>query len=132
MLREICKSKIHRATVTQVNLNYEGSLTIDEELMEAADILPFEKVHVFNVTNGTRFETYAIPGKRGSGIICMNGAAARLAQVGDLIIIASFALLTDEELKAFRAKVVLVDPENRIKEVREERVLRQGERGRVP
>ena len=122
MLREICKSKIHRAVVTEVNLNYEGSLTVDEELMEAADILPFEKVHVFNVTNGARFETYAIPGERGSGVICVNGAAARLAQVGDLIIIASFALLTDEELKAFKAKVVLVDPENRIKEVREERV----------
>jgi len=98
MLREICKSKIHRATVTEVNLNYEGSLTIDEELMEAADILPFEKVYVFNVTNGARFETYAIPGQRGSGVICVNGAAARLAQVGDLVIIASFALLTDEEL----------------------------------
>ena len=112
MLREICKSKIHRATVTEVNLNYEGSLTIDEELMEAADILPFEKVYVFNVTNGARFETYAIPGQRGSGVICVNGAAARLAQVGDLVIIASFALLTDEELKTFKAKVVLVDTKN--------------------
>ena len=122
MLREICKSKIHRATVTEVNLNYEGSLTIDEELMEAADILPFEKVYVFNVTNGARFETYAIPGERGSGVICVNGAAARLAQVGDLVIIASFALLTDEELKTFKAKVVLVDSKNRVKEVREERV----------
>ncbi|RKY05553.1 aspartate 1-decarboxylase [Candidatus Poribacteria bacterium] len=122
MLREICKSKIHRATVTEVNLNYEGSLTIDEELMEAADILPFEKVYVFNVTNGARFETYAIPGQRGSGVICVNGAAARLAQVGDLVIIASFALLTDEELKTFKAKVVLVDSKNRVKEVREERV----------
>ncbi|MCD6505394.1 aspartate 1-decarboxylase [Candidatus Poribacteria bacterium] len=117
MLREMCKSKIHRATVTEVDLNYEGSLTIDEELMEAADIAPYEKVQVYNINNGARFETYAIPGERRSGVICVNGAAARLAQPGDLIIIVTYALYDESELEKFSLKVVFVDSRNRIVQV---------------
>ena len=117
MLREMCKSKIHRATVTEVDLNYEGSLTIDEELMEAADIAPYEKVQVYNINNGARFETYAIPGERRSGVICVNGAAARLAQPGDLIIIVTYALYDESELEKFSPKVVFVDSRNRIVQV---------------
>lgn len=118
MQRIMCKSKIHRATVTQVELNYNGSITIDEELMEAADLLEYEKVHVFNINNGARFETYVIKGERGSGTICLNGAAARLVQVGDLIIIVGYASYDDSELAEFSPKVVLVDRCNRITEIR--------------
>ena len=120
MLRTFCKAKIHRATVTEANLNYVGSITIDRDLLEAADILPYEKVQVINVNTGDRFETYAIDGPAGSGTICLNGGAARLAQPGDLVIIIAYALLANDELAGFRPKVVFVDGGNRIIEVREE------------
>lgn len=110
------KSKIHRATVTAANLNYVGSITIDSELLEAADILPQEKVQVVNNNNGARFETYVIAGERGSGIICVNGAAARLVQPGDIVIIISYGLFTDEEARKLQPKVILVDENNKIKE----------------
>lgn len=117
MWREMMKSKIHRATVTAANLNYMGSITIDAALLEAADILPYEKVQVVNNNNGARLETYAIPGERGSGVICMNGAAARLAQPGDVVIIISYALFSREELAAHRPKVVFVNERNALLEV---------------
>ena len=106
MLRTICKSKIHRAKVTQTQLHYEGSITIDEELMEKADILPGEKVEVLNLNNGARIETYAIKGKKGSKTICLNGPAARSAEVGDEVIILTYCLVTDEEAKKIKPKVV--------------------------
>jgi aspartate 1-decarboxylase len=113
MHRIMLKSKIHRATVTDANLHYEGSLTIDELLMEAADILPFEQIKVYNVHNGARFDTYAIPGPRGRGDICLNGAAARLGSRGDLIIIATYAEYNASELDGYHPRVVLVDADNR-------------------
>lgn len=116
MQRTLLKSKIHRATVTEANLAYEGSLTIDAHLMRAADILPYEMVHVFNVANGERFQTYAMEGEAGSGIICLNGAAARKGQVGDPLIIATFAVYEAEEARRHQPKIVLVDAANRIKE----------------
>ena len=109
------KSKIHRATVTEANLNYEGSVTIDSDLMDAADILPHEQVQVLNVNNGERFDTYAIRGPRGSGVICLNGPAARLAHVGDRVIILTYAILEREELLRHVPTVVLVDERNRIR-----------------
>jgi aspartate 1-decarboxylase len=109
------KSKIHRATVTEANLNYEGSVTIDSDLMEAADILPHEQVQVLNVNNGERFDTYAIRGPRGSGVICLNGPAARLAHVGDLVIILTYAVMEPEELRRHTPRVVIVDEQNRIR-----------------
>ncbi|TGE34097.1 aspartate 1-decarboxylase [Desulfosporosinus sp. Sb-LF] len=112
MFRMMMKSKLHRATVTQANLQYVGSITIDTELMENADILPNEKVQVVNNNNGARFETYVIPGERNSGVICLNGAAARQVQVGDQVIIISYAMLTDEEAHQYNPKVVFVDDEN--------------------
>ncbi|HEY8489725.1 MAG TPA: aspartate 1-decarboxylase [Dehalococcoidia bacterium] len=109
------KSKIHRATVTQAELHYEGSITIDAELMEQADILPYEEVHVLDVDNGARLTTYAIEGPRGSGVICMNGAAARLVQKGDCVIILTYTEVTDEEAaRNWRPRLVYVDRENRI------------------
>ena len=114
MWRTMCKSKIHRATVTDANLNYEGSITIDEELMEQADILPYERVQVVNNHNGARLETYVIRGESGSGIICLNGAAARLVQPGDVIIIISYALYPPEELRDFQPKIVFVDEKNKV------------------
>ncbi len=108
------KSKIHRATVTDANLDYEGSITIDELLMKAADIIPFEQVKIYNISNGNRFETYAIKGERGSGTICLNGAAARKAHRGDLLIIATYVSMEEEELKGFSPKLVLVDEENKM------------------
>ncbi len=116
MNRIILKSKIHRATVKHAELMYEGSLSIDEDLMIAANILPYEMVQVANVTNGARFETYAIKGERGSGEICLNGAAARLGAVGDEIIIMTYAVFTEEELKIFEPKIVHVDKNNRMVE----------------
>jgi len=107
------KSKIHRATVTEANLHYEGSVTIDADLMEAADILPHEQVQVLNVNNGERFDTYAIRGPRGSGVICLNGPAARLAQVGDKVIILTYAWMEREELERHTPRVVMVDDKNR-------------------
>ena len=117
MLRTMCKSKIHRATVTDANLNYVGSITIDQELMEKADILPYEKVQVVNNNNGARLETYVITGERGRGDVCLNGAAARLVQPGDKIIILSYAQYSSEELQDFMPKVVFVDEKNRVIQV---------------
>jgi aspartate 1-decarboxylase len=108
------KSKIHRATVTQADLHYVGSLTVDAGLMEAADLLPGEQVHVVDINNGARLETYVIEGPRGSGIIGINGAAARLVQPGDLVIIISYASLEDAEARAFVPRVVHVDAGNRV------------------
>jgi aspartate 1-decarboxylase len=119
MQRAMCKAKIHRATVTMADLNYVGSITIDQDLLEAADIYPYEKVQVVNVTNGSRLETYTIPGARGSGVICLNGAAARLTAVGDIVIVMSYALFSEEEIRNLRPRIVLVDEHNRISEVRE-------------
>ncbi len=113
MRRIMFKSKIHRATVTGADLNYEGSITIDSELLKLADIYPYEKVDIYNVTNGERFSTYVIPGEPGSGEICLNGAAARKVQKGDVVIIVSYCELTEEEIKEFSPTVVLVDEENR-------------------
>jgi len=109
------KSKIHRCRVTEANLNYEGSVTIDADLMEAADILPNEQVQVLNVNNGERFDTYAIRGQRGSGVICLNGPAARLAHVGDLVIILTYATMEREELERHTPRIVMVDDRNRIR-----------------
>lgn len=116
LTRKMLKSKIHRATVTEADLNYEGSITIDESLMEMADILEFEQVNVWNINAGTRFTTYAMRGERGSGIICVNGAAARLVSVGDLVIIASWKDVSDEEARLHEPKIVFVDENNRPKE----------------
>jgi aspartate 1-decarboxylase len=113
MLREMAKSKIHRATVTEANLNYEGSITVDSSLMATADILPGEKVQVVNIANGARFETYAIEGQAGSGIVCVNGAAARLTQPGDLVIIITYCHVDDSVARDHKLRVVLVDGENR-------------------
>ena len=111
------KSKIHRATVTEADLNYEGSVTIDAELMDAAEILPHEQVQILNVNNGERFDTYAIRGPRGSGVICLNGPAARLAHVGDTVIILTFAAMEREELLRHVPVVVAVDERNRIRRI---------------
>jgi len=114
MLVELLKSKIHRATVTDACLDYEGSITIDGELMHEARLFSHEKVHVLNLNNGERFETYVIEGKQKSGAICLNGAAARLVQKNDLVIIAAYISLTPEEAKSWRPKVVKVNAKNRI------------------
>ena len=114
-MRTMLASKIHRATITQVNIDYEGSITIDSALMEAADILPFEMVHVLDVQNGNRFQTYAIEGKRGTGIIGINGAAARLVQRGDTVIILSYRGIADDEVRGFKPRLVYVDENNAIK-----------------
>ena len=115
MLRIMLKSKIHRATVTESNLYYEGSITIDSKLMEASDIIEYEKVEVLNLNNGHRLETYAIKGKTGSGVICLNGPAARGACKGDQVIIVSYATLKDKEALKFRPKVIKVNERNCIK-----------------
>jgi aspartate 1-decarboxylase len=114
MFIEVFKSKIHRARVTQADLNYVGSITIDEALMEAANILEGEKVQIVNNNNGERFETYTIRGERDSGVICLNGAAARRVQVGDIVIIISYALLTPEEAKTFKPITLFPDDQNRL------------------
>lgn len=113
MYRTMLKSKIHRATVTAADLHYEGSLTIDAQLMELARILPYEMVYVYNVNNGERFETYAIPGEPGSGVICLNGAAARKGAPGDLLIIATFAAYDAAELQEHQPVIIQVDACNR-------------------
>ena len=113
MKRIMFKSKIHRVTVTGADLNYEGSITIDSELLKLSDILPYEKVDIYNITNGERFSTYVIPGEPGSGEICLNGAAARKVQKGDKVIIVSYCEVDEEELKDFSPIVVLVDEENK-------------------
>ncbi|PTL83060.1 aspartate 1-decarboxylase [Vitiosangium sp. GDMCC 1.1324] len=114
MRRIFFKSKIHRATVTQADLDYEGSVTIDSNLLRAADILPYEKVAVWNVTRGTRLETYALEGEAGSGVICINGAAAHLNKPGDLVILATFAEVEAHEAANWKPTVVFVDEKNRI------------------
>jgi aspartate 1-decarboxylase len=114
MLRWMCKSKIHRATVTESRLDYEGSIAVDPVLLAAADILPYEMVQVLNLHNGERFETYAIPGKKDSGEICLNGAAARLGVVGDRLIILSTGFVPEEDLTGFVPKVVFVNEKNQI------------------
>ena len=111
---QILKSKIHRATVTEANLNYVGSLTIDEDLMDAANIIENEKIQVVNINNGERIETYAIKGARGSGVICLNGAAARKAAVGDMVIVMSFALMDFEEAKGFKPWIVFAKLGNKL------------------
>jgi len=118
MQRTMCKGKIHRATVTQANLNYIGSITIDQDLLEAADIYPYEKVQVVNITNGARLETYAIAGARGSGVICLNGAAARLTAEGDIVIIISYGEYNEQEIRSLTPQIVFVDEENHITEVK--------------
>ena len=116
MLRTFLKSKIHRAHVTEANLYYEGSITVDENLMKAADILAGEKVEVLNLNNGQRIETYAIKGKPGSGVICLNGPAARGSCVGDEVIIVSYVLVDEKEAKNIKTNIVKVDGKNRIKD----------------
>jgi aspartate 1-decarboxylase len=114
MERKMLKSKIHRAVVTGADLHYEGSITIDKDLMDAADIIPYEAVVIWNVTNGNRFETYAIEGEPGSGVICINGAAARMVAPKDLVIIASFVGMDDEEARGHEPRLVFVDEKNRM------------------
>ena len=114
MRRTLFKSKIHRATVTHADLEYEGSVTIDQDLMEAANICEYEAIHVWNITRGTRLQTYAITGQRGSGIICINGAAAHLNKPGDMVILATFAEFEEAEAREFEPTVVLVDAKNRV------------------
>lgn len=114
MQLELLKSKIHRATVTDANLNYQGSITIARDLMDAANILPYEKVGVLDVNNGSRLETYVIEGPAKSGMICLNGAAARLVQPGDLVIIVAYASMTPEEAKDWQPTVVHVNEKNEI------------------
>ncbi|WP_270171519.1 aspartate 1-decarboxylase [Paenibacillus sp. SYP-B4298] len=122
MYRTMMKSKLHRATVTEANLNYVGSITIDEDLMGLADLWANEKVQIVNNNNGARFETYVIPGERGSGVICLNGAAARLVQPGDKVIIISYAMMAEEEARAYQPKVVILDGNNSPTEVLAEEI----------
>ena len=117
MFRTMLGGKIHRATVTEADLNYVGSITIDQDLLEAAGILVNEKVAIVNNNNGERFETYTIPGERGSGVVCLNGAAARLVQKGDIVIIMSYVMLSEPEIAAHEPKVVLVDEHNKIRDI---------------
>jgi aspartate 1-decarboxylase len=119
MLRTMCKGKIHRATVTQADLNYVGSITIDQDLLEAANIYPYEKVQVVNIHTGSRLETYTIAGARGSGVICLNGAAARLNAPGDLVIILSYAQYEEQEVRQLTPRLVFVDAENHLVETKE-------------
>lgn len=114
MLRIMCKSKIHNATVTDANLKYTGSITIDRKLLKEADILEGERVQIVNLNNGSRVETYVMPGKENSGTICMNGAAARWAQAGDNVIIISYCIAEEKEINKFKPKIVFVDKNNRI------------------
>ena len=120
MYRTMCFSKIHRATVTEANLHYQGSLTIDKTLMEAADIKPYEQIQVVNINNGARFETYAIEGGADSGVICANGAAARWVAAGDLIIIMAYGMFAEEELKEFKPRFVYVNSQNQIVKLQSE------------
>lgn len=122
MIRFFLRSKIHRATVTEANVAYEGSITIDRHLMNAAGLEPYEKVAVFDVDNGNRFETYVIEGEEGSGVICVNGAAGRLVSVGDKIIIACYCMLHEGQILSHKPKLVFVDEENRVRELKEAEV----------
>ncbi|MBU0484177.1 MAG: aspartate 1-decarboxylase [Proteobacteria bacterium] len=114
MLRNMLKSKLHRATVTDSNLNYEGSLTIDRDLMDEVGLLPFEKVKIYNVNNGERFDTYVIEGPADSGTIALNGAAARKGMIGDLIIIVSYAIYSPEEMDAYQPRIAVLDHQNKV------------------
>ncbi len=114
MQRHMMKSKIHRATITSADLHYEGSLTVDEDLLDAADLIEYEEIQVVNVNNGQRFTTYVIPGPRGSGVIQLNGAAARLGMPGDLVILISYGVFDDKEVERHHPRVVFVDQKNRI------------------
>jgi aspartate 1-decarboxylase len=118
MQRFMLKSKIHRATVTDANLHYEGSITIDENLMLEADLLPYEKVEIYNVSNGERFSTYAIKGLKNSGVICLNGAAAWKASKGDIVIIASYVMVDDTSLETWSPKCIFVNDKNAIKNIK--------------
>ena len=115
MLHTVLKSKLHMAKVTEANLNYEGSCTIDMDLVDSSNMNINEQIHVLNVNNGERFVTYIIPGERGSGTICLNGACARLAQVGDRVIIVSYGIVNDTEIKGYKPKVLIMDGDNKIK-----------------
>lgn len=117
MFHTMLGGKIHRATVTEADLNYVGSITVDQDLLDAAGILVNEKVAIVNNNNGERFETYTIPGERGSGVVCLNGAAARLVQKGDIVIIMSYVMLSEPEIAAHEPKVVLVDEHNKIRDI---------------
>jgi aspartate 1-decarboxylase len=117
MFRHMMNGKIHRATVTEANLNYVGSITIDEDILDAVGMIPNEKVQIVNNNNGARFETYIIPGERGSGVICINGAAARLAHPGDIVIIISYAIVPEEKLASHQPKVAIMGENNTIKEL---------------
>jgi len=121
MLLSMFKSKIHRATITQADLNYRGSLTLDPILIEAAEMIPFEEVHVLNINTGDRFTTYIIEGERGSGVVCLNGAAARLGQPGDLVIVLTYAQMEREEAQQHQPIVVQVDSKNRVTDVTKEK-----------
>ncbi|MDD9148727.1 MULTISPECIES: aspartate 1-decarboxylase [unclassified Sporolactobacillus] len=123
MLRPFLRCKIHRATVTDADLNYVGSITIDQTILKAAGLLPNEKVQVVNNNNGARLETYIIPGKPGSGVICLNGAAARLAQKGDIVIIMAYALMSEKELSENNPVVVLLDEHNQVKQFLSEKPM---------
>ncbi|MCA1023267.1 aspartate 1-decarboxylase [Halobacillus litoralis] len=120
MFRTMMKSKIHRARVTEANLNYVGSITIDQDILDQTGILPHEKVQVVNNNNGARLETYVIAGERGSGVVCLNGAAARLVQPDDIVIIVAYAMLSEEELDEFRPKIALMNERNQVEELIEE------------
>jgi aspartate 1-decarboxylase len=122
-MRTMLKSKIHRARVTDANIDYEGSIAIDSKLMAAADILPYEQVHVLNINNGNRFTTYAIEGEAGSGAICLNGAAARLAVKGDIVIILTYTQVPEGETKNFRPKIVHVNAKNAITTKLDEKIF---------
>ena len=117
MFRTMMKGKIHRATVTEANLDYVGSITIDEDILDAVDMLPNEKVAIVNNNNGARFETYIIAGERGSGVVCLNGAAARLVQPNDIVIIISYALVAEEKVKEHYPKIAIMGENNRILEM---------------
>lgn len=120
MRRRMFLSKIHRAVITHADLDYEGSCTIDADLMDTADILPHQELHIWNVTRGTRIVTYALQGPRGSGVVCINGAAAHGNEPGDLVIMATFGEMDSEEARVFEPKVVMVDERNRVKDIRAE------------
>ncbi|KRF12236.1 aspartate 1-decarboxylase [Paenibacillus sp. Soil787] len=120
MFRTMMKAKIHRATVTEANLNYIGSITIDEDLIDLVGMLPNEKVQIVNNNNGARLETYIIPGPRGTGVICLNGAAARLVQTGDTVIIISYAMMTDEEARKHQPTVAIMGENNKVAQLLKE------------
>ncbi|WP_195536678.1 aspartate 1-decarboxylase [Bacillus paralicheniformis] len=117
MYRMLMSAKLHRARVTEANLNYVGSVTIDEDLLDAVGMMANEKVQIVNNNNGARLETYIIPGERGSGVVCLNGAAARLVQVGDVVIIVSYAMMSEEEAKTHKPKVAVLNERNEIEEM---------------